>query len=134
MPCTADDGLGNLSLALKLEPQLPQLLREVIVMGGTIVEPGNVSPVAEANVWNAPHAADIVFTDPELFTLERGRIRVATEGLAQGQTIMQRKDFMDYPQAGWGRHLPLTDVCMQVDAAGCLDLFEQTLMSDWLKG
>jgi inosine-uridine nucleoside N-ribohydrolase len=54
--------LGNLSLALKIEPRLPQLLREVIIMGGTILEPGNVSPVAEANIWNDPHAADHVFS------------------------------------------------------------------------
>jgi inosine-uridine nucleoside N-ribohydrolase len=54
--------LGNLSLALKLEPTLPTLLREVIIMGGTVLEPGNVSPVAEANIWNDPHAADRVFT------------------------------------------------------------------------
>ena len=53
--------LGNLSLALKLEPQLPRLVREVIIMGGTVAEPGNVSPVAEANIWNDPHAADQVF-------------------------------------------------------------------------
>ena len=54
--------LGNLGLALKLEPHLPQLVREVIVMGGTVLEPGNVSPVAEANIWNDPHAADAVFS------------------------------------------------------------------------
>ena len=54
--------LGNLSLALKVEPSLPTLLREVIIMGGTVLEPGNVSPVAEANIWNDPHAADSVFT------------------------------------------------------------------------
>ena len=54
--------LGNLSLALKLEPRLPTLLREVVIMGGAITEPGNVSPVAEANIWNDPHAADHVFT------------------------------------------------------------------------
>lgn len=53
--------LGNLSLALDLEPRLPQLLREVILMGGTIIEPGNVSAVAEANIWNDPHAAVRVF-------------------------------------------------------------------------
>jgi inosine-uridine nucleoside N-ribohydrolase len=53
--------LGNLAAALLLEPDLPQLVRDVIVMGGTVLEPGNVSPVAEANVWNDPHAADIVF-------------------------------------------------------------------------
>lgn len=53
--------LGNLSLALDLEPRLPQLLREVILMGGTVSEPGNVSAVAEANIWNDPHAAATVF-------------------------------------------------------------------------
>ncbi|MBU3737957.1 MAG: nucleoside hydrolase [Rhodoferax sp.] len=54
--------LGNLAAALKLEPALPGLLRGVVLMGGTVLEPGNVSPVAEANIWNDPHAADIVFT------------------------------------------------------------------------
>jgi purine nucleosidase len=54
--------LINLALALKLEPQLPKLIKQVILMAGTVIEPGNVSPVAEANVWNDPHAADLVFT------------------------------------------------------------------------
>jgi purine nucleosidase len=52
----------NLGLALKMEPQLPKLIKQVILMAGTVIEPGNVSPVAEANVWNDPHAADLVFT------------------------------------------------------------------------
>jgi len=198
--------LGNLSLALKLEPKLPQLLREVIIMGGTVSEPGNVSPVAEANIWNDPHAADHVFTAgwkltmvgldvthrvvtglslfkkiadhhrhvatdtlhhavafystfysglhkhlaleagcfahdllafvylvrPDLFTVESGTIRVVTEGIAQGQTMLNRRPYIGYPQEGWGRHLPTTDVCMQVDAPGCVALFEETLMSNWL--
>jgi inosine-uridine nucleoside N-ribohydrolase len=198
--------LGNLSLALKLEPQLPQLLREVILMGGTILEPGNVSPVAEANIWNDPHAADPVFTagwkltmvgldvthrvilpvamfkriaqhhqhlatdtlhqavefyanfysglyphvaqihgcfghdvlafvylvSPELFTTEQGSIRVATDGLAQGQTMMNRKSFVAYPQAGWEQDKPLTQVCMTVKAPACLDLVENIFMAPWL--
>lgn len=53
--------LSNLALALELDPELPQLVRAVVLMGGTIEEPGNVSPVAEANIWNDPHAADRVF-------------------------------------------------------------------------
>lgn len=54
--------LINLSLALKMEPQLPKLIKQVVLMAGTVIEPGNVSPVAEANVWNDPHAADLVFS------------------------------------------------------------------------
>lgn len=53
--------LGNVALALQLEPELPRLLKEVIIMGGAVLVPGNVSPVAEANIWNDPHAADLVF-------------------------------------------------------------------------
>ncbi len=53
--------LGNLSRALELEPRLPQLLRQVIIMGGTLFEPGNVSAFAEANIWSDPHAAQQVF-------------------------------------------------------------------------
>ena len=197
--------LGNLAAALMLEPALKTLLREVIIMGGTVLEPGNVSPVAEANIWNDPHAADKVFTagwkltmvgldvthqvivsvaliqkiadqhhhiatdtllhavkfyadfysglyphvakvhgcfghdvlafvyltNPELFTLQSGRIRVATEGIAQGQTMMNRRESIAYPQAGWGS-VPDTHVCMQVQAAGALQVFESTLMGPWL--
>jgi inosine-uridine nucleoside N-ribohydrolase len=54
--------LTNMALALQLEPQLPQLLKQVVIMGGAIAEHGNVSPVAEANIWNDPHAADAVLT------------------------------------------------------------------------
>jgi inosine-uridine nucleoside N-ribohydrolase len=54
--------LTNMALALQLEPQLPQLLKQVVIMGGSIAEHGNVSPVAEANIWNDPHAADTVLS------------------------------------------------------------------------
>lgn len=197
--------LGNLAAALKLEPNLPQLLQEVIIMGGTVIEPGNVSPVAEANIWNDPHAADKVFTagwkltmvgldvthqvivpvsviqqiadqhkhsatdtllhavkfyadfysgiyphvakvhgcfghdvlafiyltNPELFTVQSGRIRVATEGIAQGQTMMNRRESVAYPQAGWG-DAPDTHVCMQVQSEAVMDVFTSTLLRPWL--
>jgi len=197
--------LGNLAMALALEPELPRLLRQVVVMGGAVLEPGNVSPVAEANIWNDPHAADIVFTagfdltmvgldvthqvilpvslfaqiaqhhqhpatdtlhhavafyanfysglyphvaeihgcfghdvlafvaltNPELFSTETGRMRVAVDGLAQGQTMLRRKSIA-YPQSGWGPEVPDTQVCIQVQAQACKALIERTLMSAWL--
>lgn len=197
--------LGNLALALQLAPELPTLVREVVLMGGTVRESGNVSPVAEANIWNDPHAADAVFTagwpltmvgldvthqvilpltlfktiadhhqhaatdtlhhavrfysafysqhdaevrqvngcyghdvlaflvltNPELFTLQSGRVRVAVDGLAQGQTMMRRKE-VSYPQHGWHDEIPPTQVCMDVQALACQTVIENTLRSAWL--
>ncbi|MEJ7653855.1 MAG: nucleoside hydrolase, partial [Chloroflexia bacterium] len=56
--------LTNLGIALIKEPELPRLIKQVVLMGGTAAEPGNVSPVAEANVWHDPHAASLVFAAP----------------------------------------------------------------------
>lgn len=53
--------LTNLALALQAEPMLPSLVADVVVMGGAALAPGNVSAVAEANVWNDPLAARAVF-------------------------------------------------------------------------
>lgn len=54
--------LGNLAAALELDPEIVDLVDEVVLMGGAHLEYGNVSPVAEANIMNDPHAADKVFT------------------------------------------------------------------------
>ena len=194
---------GNLGLALQIEPQLPKLLKQVVLMAGAIDEPGNVSPVAEANVWHDPHAADLVFTAgwdltmvgldvthqvvlpaalfarlaeqhqhfamntlyqsvrfycdfyrsirpdmghgcyghdmlafvwlvaPELFSTQTGRIRVATEGIGNGQTMMAKRPG-SFLQAGWEANKPETRVCMKIDAALCEKLVEATLARAWL--
>jgi inosine-uridine nucleoside N-ribohydrolase len=57
--------LSNLARALDLCPELPVLVREVVVMGGAFGfngHRGNVSPVAEANIAGDPQAADRVFS------------------------------------------------------------------------
>ncbi|GAA6186243.1 MULTISPECIES: nucleoside hydrolase [Aliiglaciecola] len=56
--------LGNLALALRLEPELPNLVKGVVIMGGAAFVKGNVTPVAEANIWNDAYAAEIVFAAP----------------------------------------------------------------------
>lgn len=53
--------LTNVALALQLDSELPNKLKQLIVMGGTVDAPGNVTPLAEANFFNDPHAADQVF-------------------------------------------------------------------------
>jgi purine nucleosidase len=52
--------LTNLGLALLLEPELPALIPEVVVMGGAVQLPGNITPFAEANIWHDPEAAELV--------------------------------------------------------------------------
>ena len=52
--------LTNLAIALLLEPSLPGRLREVVMMGGASIIPGNVTSHAEANIWHDPEAAELV--------------------------------------------------------------------------
>lgn len=56
--------LTNLALALLLEPGLPDLIDEVIVMGGAMRAPGNITPTAEANTWHDPEATQLVIEAP----------------------------------------------------------------------
>lgn len=53
--------LTNLAAAVLAEPRLPELLRDVYVMGGTFAQSGNVTPRVEWNIHVDPEAAKIVF-------------------------------------------------------------------------
>ncbi|WP_049923551.1 nucleoside hydrolase [Halopiger djelfimassiliensis] len=55
--------LTNVALALALEPDLPELLDELVLMGGAAFSPGNVTQLAEANFHSDPHAAHRVVRD-----------------------------------------------------------------------
>ena len=186
--------LVNLALALKLEPNIAKLVKKVVIMGGTILESGNVSPVAEANIFCDPHSADKVFSadwhvhmvgldvthktlmmdalqervrdnnsmcgeflygagrfyadfykanrgaegcyvhdasaiaytiDPSLFKVLNGPVRVATEGVAKGQTILKRAGYT-YPETHWD-NITDSSVCMEVNAQGVIDLYEKAM-------
>lgn len=53
--------LTNIALALALAPELARQVAEIIVMGGAITVPGNVSPVASANLYEDPESAALVY-------------------------------------------------------------------------
>jgi uridine nucleosidase len=53
--------MTNVGLALQLEPRIATHARNVVIMGGSVLTPGNVSPTAEANIHNDPHAAALLF-------------------------------------------------------------------------
>jgi inosine-uridine nucleoside N-ribohydrolase len=52
--------LTNLALAVRREPRIAELVREVVIMGGALLVPGNVTPAAEFNIYADPHAASII--------------------------------------------------------------------------
>lgn len=54
--------LTNIALAIKKAPKIMSLVKEVIIMGGAVRVPGNVTPFAEANILSDPDAADLVFS------------------------------------------------------------------------
>nr|WP_297457090.1 nucleoside hydrolase [uncultured Halomonas sp.] len=180
--------LGNLAAALQLDPSIVDKVKHVVIMGGSVKEGGNVTPVAEANVFNDPHAASRALTAgwpltmvgldathrcvlspadmdriaagqgrlgevlagsyhfyrkfyqsalgidgccphdscalawlmrPELFTTARGHLSVATEGLAEGQTIFapEGRPFLG---ERWS-NTPLVEVCLDADGERIVD-------------
>ncbi len=181
--------LTNIALAVKIEPKIIKLVKEVVIMGGAATVRGNVTPVAEANIWQDPHAASIVFSagwpltmlgldvttkvvqteaylneiytannsatdlikavtpfyqdfyfkcfgsrnlhthdpstiayilNPKLFTIQTVPVVVETEGRSAGQTV---PDF----RKQWGSQ-PETNVCIEVDDQGVLELIKKRLM------
>ncbi len=53
--------LTNIALALRLEPRIAQNVKQIVLMGGNALVPGNSTPAAEANIKDDPEAADVVF-------------------------------------------------------------------------
>jgi uridine nucleosidase len=187
--------LTNLADAIRLDTSFTSNLREVVLMGGAFHVPGNVSPVAEANISGDPDAADIVLTapwevtmlalntttkvklsdeillrirdqndrygqfiwsitrfymdfhknvnhveggfyvhdpsaimfliDPSLFTIRKGPVRVVTDGIALGETIMPAYDYqLDLPP--W-RGRPAVTTATDVDVKRFLETFESVM-------
>jgi purine nucleosidase len=56
--------LTNIANAFSMAPQLPGLLKELVVMGGSI-DRGNTTAVAEFNIHADPEAAQIVLGHPD---------------------------------------------------------------------
>jgi len=53
--------LTNLAMAIRLEPELPNLVKRVSIMGGTTEGKGNASMPSEFNIYCDPEAAHVVF-------------------------------------------------------------------------
>ena len=91
--------LTNIALALRLEPRIEANIKEIVMMGGNAIEPGNATPAAEANVHNDPEAADVVFG---------AHWQVTMVGLdVTHKTVMQAEHIAAYERANhaMGQHV-----------------------------
>ena len=52
--------LTNVARAVERDPSLPDRIPRTVIMGAVADHVGNVTPVAEYNMWADPHAVDVV--------------------------------------------------------------------------
>jgi inosine-uridine nucleoside N-ribohydrolase len=60
--------LTNIALAVSKDPSIVPLVKDIVIMGGSITG-GNVNGAAEANIYNDPEAAAIVFNAGWMVTM-----------------------------------------------------------------
>lgn len=59
----------NIARALSRDPQLASQIGQLVIMGGTLSGPGNITPAAEFNIYSDPASARTVFRSPMTKTL-----------------------------------------------------------------
>ena len=108
--------LTNIALAVEKIPSIVPLVKEVILMGGSITG-GNVNAAAEANIYNDPEAAQIVFQAGWPLTMV---------GLEVGDKAMFTQKYLDQLGRRTGRSMTsftqvgkyLVDLSAKFGAAG----------------
>lgn len=88
--------LTNIARAIQLSPTTMQQLGRLVIMGGAIGVPGNVSPVAEFNIFVDPHAADVVF---------RAHLPITLVPLDVTLQVRLTRDFLQHASQGTGTGL-----------------------------
>jgi purine nucleosidase len=61
--------LTNVARAFQRDPELPSLVGQIVMMGGAVKAPGNITPAAEFNIYCDPQSARAVFRAPSTKTL-----------------------------------------------------------------
>lgn len=61
--------LTNVAKAMQKDPSFAEKVGKIVVMGGAVLVPGNVTQLAEANIIQDPNAANIVFTSKAKVTM-----------------------------------------------------------------
>lgn len=118
--------LTNLALALRLEPDLPRLLRRLVIMGGSFEYRGNTTPVAEWNTSVDPDAAAEVYAawGRAAESLDDQHLPI-TCGLNMTENVMMTPAIMECLAAAAGSTSAAMKVC---DARGTRSVADNPLI------
>ncbi|MEX2316085.1 MAG: nucleoside hydrolase [Pirellulales bacterium] len=94
--------LTNIAAAISQQPDLPPLIGHLIILGGTLSGPGNVTPAAEFNIFCDADAARAVFRSPVTKTLIPIDL---TSRLSFGFELLEKLPEDGGPRAGFLRQL-----------------------------
>lgn len=61
--------LTNVAKAMQKDPLFAEKVGKIVIMGGAVLLPGNIDQLAEANIYQDPNAANIVFTSKAKVTM-----------------------------------------------------------------
>lgn len=118
--------LTNVAMALVKAPDIARRVRRIVLMGGAVAG-GNVTPVAEYNIFADPEAADVVFRCGAPITMigldcthraligprELGRLRAAASPAARATVaLFDRPEAWDPSRYGGRQGLPVHDACV----------------------
>lgn len=93
--------LTNIALAVSKDPSIVSLVKDIVIMGGSI-SGGNVDGAAEANIYGDPEAASIVFNAGWVVTMI---------GSDVGEKTVMTRDYLAELQA---QHRPETDFVVKL--------------------
>lgn len=136
--------LTNIAMAILKEPRMRDWIPRIVIMGGAFGRDaefgrGNVTPVAELNIWNDPRAAEIVFASGIPLTAAGLDVTNPNTGsvlyrpqldqlLSVGDNVLSRflaeavRTYIDAPRFNWAK-----DGCVMYDAVAAATLAEPGL-------
>jgi inosine-uridine nucleoside N-ribohydrolase len=136
----------NLALALLKEPRLRDQIASIVLMGGALgldsrFGRGNITPVAECNIWFDPAAADIVFRSGIDLTMVSLDVTNPSTGMLLPEEMVRAVDrrrsplaalfieicstYIEAPMFDWGHGCVLYDpLAVAVAAEPAMGTFE----------
>jgi purine nucleosidase len=128
--------LTSLSILFILYNEIMQNIKSYYIMGGAFLHPGNVSPVAEANFYDDPIAANLVFKyapNVSIYPLNVTQYALITPEMINYIDVIGKsklvKPMFDYYYQFYKKRLPTLESCPIHDLMPIMALLDDTMFT-----